>query len=45
VLVRGLRVGNGEVTLQYRRDGGSTRVEVLEATAGIDVVMSGAWPL
>ena len=45
VLIRGLRVGNGEVTLQYRRDGSSTRVEVLEVTAGIDVVMSTRWPL
>jgi glycogen debranching enzyme len=45
VHVRGLRVANGYVTLHYRRDGNSTRVEVEEATAGIDVVMSSRWPL
>ena len=45
VLVRGLRVGNGNVTLLYRRDGQDTRVEVQEATAGLDVTFSQHWPL
>lgn len=45
VIVRGLRVGNGNVTLLYRRDGQDTRVEVQEATGGLDVVMSNRWPL
>ncbi len=45
VLVRGLRVGNGNVTLLYRRDGQDTRVEVQEATAGLDVTFSQQWPL
>jgi glycogen debranching enzyme len=45
VLVRGLRVGNGYVTLLYRRDGMDTRVEVQEATGGLDVVLSNRWPL
>ncbi len=45
VQVRGLRVGSGHVTLQYRRDGGATRVEVQKATGGVDVVMSNRWPL
>ncbi|MEX0750766.1 MAG: amylo-alpha-1,6-glucosidase, partial [Dehalococcoidia bacterium] len=43
VLVRGLRVGEGEVSLHYRRDGEHTRVEVLEATGGIDVLFSKSW--
>jgi glycogen debranching enzyme len=45
VQVRGLRVGAGRVSLQYRRDGGSTHVEVQKATGGIDVVVSKRWPL
>lgn len=45
VHVRGLRVGTGNVTLLYRRDGAKTRVEVQEATAGLDVVVSSRWPL
>jgi glycogen debranching enzyme len=45
VHVRGLRVGNGHVTLQYRRDASGTRVEVQKATAGIDVVVSNRWPV
>ncbi len=45
VQVRGLRVGSGHVTLQYRRDGGATRVEVQKATGGVDVVVSNRWPL
>jgi len=45
VQVRGLRVGTGHVTLQYRRTGGSTHVEVQKATGGIDVVVSRRWPL
>ncbi len=44
VQVRGLRVGNGEVTLQYRRAGGDTHVEVQKTTGGIDVVVSNSWP-
>jgi hypothetical protein len=43
--VRRLRVGEGEISLHYRRDGDRTRVEVLEATGGIDVVISKTWPL
>ncbi len=45
VQVRGLRVGNGTVTLHYRREGKDTRVEVLDATGGIDVVITHHWPL
>lgn len=45
VHVRGLRVGSGHVTLQYRRSGGSTHVEVQKATGGVDVVVSKRWPL
>ena len=45
VQVRGLRVGSGHVTLQYRRDGGATHVEVQKATGGIDVVVSSRWPM
>jgi glycogen debranching enzyme len=45
VVVRGLRVGNGSVSLVYRRDGANTRVEVQEATGGLDVVVSNRWPL
>jgi hypothetical protein len=45
VSVRGLRIGKGEVSLQYRREGDQTRVEVLRATGGVDVVFSSAWPL
>jgi hypothetical protein len=43
--VRGLRIGNGHVTLQYRRDSSGTHVEVQKATAGIDVIVSNRWPL
>jgi glycogen debranching enzyme len=45
VQVRGLRVGGGTVTLQYRRSGRATNVEVQNATGGIDVVVSKRWPL
>ena len=45
VAVRGLRVGPGEISLHYRREGDYTRVEVQEATGGIDVVFSSSWPL
>lgn len=45
VSVRRLRVGDGEVSLQYRRDGDRTLVEVIEATGGIDVMISKTWPL
>ncbi|HYM15116.1 MAG TPA: glycogen debranching N-terminal domain-containing protein [Dehalococcoidia bacterium] len=45
VHVRGLRVGNGHVTLHYRRGPGGTHVEVQKATAGIEVVVSNRWPL
>jgi glycogen debranching enzyme len=45
VYVRGLRVGNGNVSLLYRRDGSETRVEVQDATGGLDVVVSSSWPL
>ena len=44
VQVRGLRVGAGTVTLQYRRSGRSTNVEVQKVTGGIDVVVSKRWP-
>jgi glycogen debranching enzyme len=44
VNVRGLRVGAGEVSLNYRRDGNLTRVEIEEATGGIDVFISKHWP-
>jgi hypothetical protein len=43
--VRGLRVGQGEVALQFRRDGNQTRVEIQEATGGIDVFISKHWPI
>lgn len=45
VQVRGLRVGGGSVTLQYRRSGRSTNVEVQKVTGGIDVIVSKRWPL
>jgi glycogen debranching enzyme len=45
VLVSGLRVGAGSVTLLYRRDGADTRVEVQDASAGLDVIFSKTWPL
>ena len=45
VQVRGLRVGNGTVTLQYRRSGRTTNVEVQKSTGGIDVVVSKRWAL
>jgi len=45
VHVRGLRVGNGHVTLQYRRSGSTTHVEVQKVTAGIEVVVGNRWPL
>jgi glycogen debranching enzyme len=45
VAVSGLRVGAGNVSLVYRREGKDTRVEVREVTAGLDVVVSNAWPL
>jgi glycogen debranching enzyme len=45
VNVRGLRVGAGEVSLNYRRDGNLTRVEIEEATGGIDVFISKHWPV
>jgi hypothetical protein len=38
-------VGGGTVTLQYRRSGRTTNVEVQNATGGIDVVVSKRWPL
>jgi glycogen debranching enzyme len=41
--VRRLRVGEAEISLHYRRDGDQTRVEVLEATSGIDVVIGKTW--
>jgi hypothetical protein len=43
--VRNLRVGAGIVTLQYRREGNDTRVEIQEATGDIDVIISSRWPL
>jgi glycogen debranching enzyme len=43
--IRGLRVGDGAVSLLYRRDGEQTRVEVQETTAGLEVTMSDGWPL
>ncbi|HEY7801547.1 MAG TPA: amylo-alpha-1,6-glucosidase, partial [Dehalococcoidia bacterium] len=45
VQVRNLRVGAGSVTLQYRREGNDTRVEIQEATGDIDVIISSRWPL
>lgn len=45
VTVKDLRVGAGRVTLQFRRDGDHTRVEVRDVTPGIDVLLSTAWPL
>ncbi len=45
VQVRGLRVGSGSVTLQYRRSGRTTHVEVQKSTGGIDVVVSKRWPM
>jgi glycogen debranching enzyme len=45
VQVRGLRVGSGHVSLQYRRSDGATHVEVQKATGGIDVIVSNRWPL
>jgi len=45
VQVRNLRVGSGSVTLQYRREGDSTRVEIQQATDDVDVVISSRWPV
>lgn len=45
VQVRGLRVGGGTVTLQFRRTGRSTNVEVQKTTGGIDVIVSKRWPM
>jgi hypothetical protein len=45
VQVRGLRVGRGTVTLNFRREARATHVEVHEATGDIDVVISNRWPL
>ena len=45
VQVRGLRVGAGTVTLQFRRTGRSTNVEVQKTTGGIDVIVSKRWPV
>jgi len=44
VSVRNLRIGEGTVSLNYRRDRDQTLVEVQEATGGIDVVVSQRWP-
>jgi glycogen debranching enzyme len=44
VQVRNLRVGTGRVTLQYRREGNDTRVEIQDASGDIDVVISTRWP-
>ena len=44
VQVRNLRLGRGRITLQYRREGNATRVEIQEATNDIDVVISSRWP-
>jgi hypothetical protein len=43
VQVRNLRVGNGHVTLHYRRSGTSTHVEVQKVTGGIDVIIARRW--
>lgn len=45
VTVTDMRGGSGRVTLQFRRDGDHTRVEVRDVTPGIDVVLSTAWPV
>ncbi len=44
VQVRNLRVGGGSVTLQYRRNGRTTNVEVQKVTGDIDVIVSKRWP-
>jgi glycogen debranching enzyme len=44
VHVRNLRVGSGNISLQYRRQGAHTHVEVQKSTADIDVVVSKRWP-
>jgi glycogen debranching enzyme len=44
VTVEGLRVGSGQASIIYRRDGDATRVEVKEAR-GVDVTISSRWPL
>lgn len=45
VRVEGLRIAGGNVTLNFRRQDHETRVEVQEATGGLDVVVSKRWPL
>ncbi len=45
VQVQGLRVGSGQVTLGYHRDGSATNVEVQDATGDVDVVVSRHWPM
>jgi glycogen debranching enzyme len=45
VHVRNLRVGSGSISLQYRRQGAHTHVEVQKSTADIDVVVSKRWPM
>jgi glycogen debranching enzyme len=45
VQVRGLRVGSGSVSLQFRRTGNSTSVEVQKTTGNVDVVVSRRWPV
>jgi glycogen debranching enzyme len=45
VRVSRMRVGNGTVQLLYRRMGDETRVEVEQATNGLDVIFSPSWPL
>jgi glycogen debranching enzyme len=44
VHVRGLRVGAGSVSLQYRRSGRYTNVEVQKTTGSVDVLISKRWP-
>jgi hypothetical protein len=45
VHVRGLRVGGGTVSLQYRRTGRTTHVEVQKVSGGVDVIVSNKrWP-
>lgn len=45
IQVRDLRVGSGRVTLQFRRSGENTNVEVQQTTGDIDVVVSKRWSM
>ncbi|HXK32490.1 MAG TPA: glycogen debranching N-terminal domain-containing protein [Dehalococcoidia bacterium] len=45
IQVRDIRVGRGSVTLQFRRSGENTNVEVQQTTGDIDVVVSRRWAM